>query len=392
MRIFSLLFFIPFVLLKNNCSFSFKNDVSALSFVYPVGTVIEDDHEKIILMYQNKKQLLSVFLWDPITKKAQKALSQCYTPAGVVSLSDKCGFSFIDNDCLRIKKINKRSPFTIHLYGPYDITIIHWIDNETCYFGAMEMGHEVLFCATTLGQLYRLTTKISCDYLYPSKIDDEIFCVIRQNERQKQSFSFASFYFEPLIVQDDDEQSIIFEKDPKNYKELFIFPHNTTPIFLCMESKQEGYCVCYHQNDVKQDYIIFTYSMLKKQAQEWVLQDLFCFKLPRHLITHEKPHCEGNSLYESIFPLLPKKIGDVIYFSSLENNESNQEYSNLYAYQCSGACISLLNFATDQRSLLFSPCRFSSGCVYYGYSCYEELFEYYDEQGEYFFELPQAQC
>ncbi len=377
---FLIYFFIFIATIKNLYSVH-KNDSDNIFFLYPIGTIFDEESEKIIVMYQNDYQKLSVFLWDPITKKAYKALSQCYNPAGIIPLPDQKSFSFIENDCLRIKKISKRSPSTIHLYGPYDITIIHWIDTTTCYFEALEMNNHALFYATTDSQLSRITPlHSSCDYLYPAKIDSQMFCILRNRNPQKELlYSFVSFYCDTNKESTNDQN------------ELFLFENTITPITLSMESAERGYVLYYRQQNVlfSEDIITFTYSMLKKQEQKWYLCDLFNFQLPISLVTHQKESRSFGSLYESIFPFLPKKIGNFIYFSSLSNINTHVD---LYAYDCLN--VRITQCVAFKYDLIFSPCTTLNNIIYCGYSSKEELINFFDEKDEEadcFFELPSYQ-
>src|SRR3989338_1681067 len=71
------------------------------TYLYPVDTiVVEENREKICVVFQNEKTQLILYFWDPETKKAVKGISSCYTPAGLVSFAHKKMFSFVDNDQL----------------------------------------------------------------------------------------------------------------------------------------------------------------------------------------------------------------------------------------------------------------------------------------------------
>ena len=116
---------------------------SHAEFLYPVGTVVFENTERVVVLYQQGAHL-ELWLWDPLTKSAFKGLSH-YTPAGLVVLPSSTQFSFIDHERIRIKSVAKKSPKALDMYPLYDFGLLYWIDDENCYCSARERHHYNLF-------------------------------------------------------------------------------------------------------------------------------------------------------------------------------------------------------------------------------------------------------
>ena len=105
-------------------------------YVYPVAAA---SAEQVYVLYQKSTDHIELWLWNSITKKASKALLSTFSPAGLQLLPDGSSFSFIDNDRIRVKLQGKRQPRAVGFCEPvYDISLIHWINNESFYFSAKE--------------------------------------------------------------------------------------------------------------------------------------------------------------------------------------------------------------------------------------------------------------
>ena len=351
------------------------------TYLYPVDTIVdEENREKICVLYQNEKTQLILYFWDPETKKAVKGISSCYTPAGLVSFAHKKMFSFVDNDQLRLKKIIKRSPVTVPLCGPYDLTMIHWIDDSTCYFGAWERGTENLFSATITGTVYRLTASITTHYCLPSKVEDRLFFIAKDGT--KQSLVSASY---PVIEKkaEWESQEDIFNKTiVTSIDTLLIFDSSINVLFLKMETKTDGFFV-YTTHTMTNNSFCYQFSCacITKKAETWHVIKLFDFYIPKAIFSEKT----AFYLYESLFPFFPKKRDFFFYFSSYDEGTQAVE---LYAYSIETNSTKKISCHAqgEYPICLFSPI-YCAGVYYYGGLCSVEPSEE-DEDGFVSFSLP----
>lgn len=278
-------------------------------FLYPVGTLIHEDQHKFCVVHQ-KGCHLELWFWNPTDQAAIKGLLSTFTPAGIKVVPNQKGFSFIDNDRLRIKMVDKRSPKSVDLFGPYDLTTVNWIDQHSFYFSAKERQHSNLFYATDAGDLVRLTVSNSVDYLYPQKIQNKLFFI----EKQEEQYAIKTIeypeteieqYLEKLRVDD------ILDTQHASYKAILPieqaqtithFEHKTIA-FLQMHSEKLGFFIEHPELVNKQDEtMLFGYYMLFHEAGSWSTKKLFDFSIPLYFLL---PMRGKIRLYESILPLLP---------------------------------------------------------------------------------------
>lgn len=300
-------------------------------FLYPIALLNHDNKQKICVLYQ-KNSHLELWFWDPESLEAVKGLLSSFTPAGVRVLPHGKAFSFIDNDRIRIKDITKRSPCTLDLpYGPYDLSTLEWIDNESFYFCAREREHLNLFHATTEGELFHLTRSKTNHYSYPQKIDDTLFYIVKNDEGEI-ALEQAEYPIKKIPKyswhnekQNFEEQlKTLFEEEKDNYtktylddttkQKLYIWKESDKELaFLCMKDTNRGYFLTHptiiNKND---DYMTFECYRFINQS-ETIIKKLFTFNIPLYLLMPQ--HNQPERLYESILPLLPLYHQDSIYYA-----------------------------------------------------------------------------
>lgn len=288
-------------------------------FLYPVDTIVHEGIEKLCILHQ-KGNHLELWFWDPTDQSTVKGLLSSFTPAGLAVLPEKNAFSFIDNDRVRIKFVDKRSPKSLDLYGPYDLTTLHWIDTETFYFSAKERQHGNLFHATLGGDLFRLTLSDHNDYTYPQKIGETLFCVERSDrygyaiiktdyptkelhQQLRTVLNVSDFESRfRLALEQEGESGYKAYLDLKNAERLFCTTE-TSIAFLSMKDQNHGFFVEHPEVvDLGDETMKFRYMMLFFQEGAWQTTQLFEFTLPLHFIL---PKRGTTRLYESILPLLP---------------------------------------------------------------------------------------
>ena len=120
-----------------------------LLYVYPIAAFKLFGTQHMLVLKQWSPQELELSDWNITTGSMNKILMSMYTPAAVTLLPDKSGFSFVDNGRIRIKRFEKRAVKSLDIYDPvYGIELIHWIDNQTCYFHAQSDGRYGIYTLT----------------------------------------------------------------------------------------------------------------------------------------------------------------------------------------------------------------------------------------------------
>lgn len=314
-------------------------------FLYPVETIIHNGQEKLCVLYQ-KNNTLEVWIWDPQDESTVKALLSSFNPASLTVLPDKSGFSFIDNDHIRIKYNDKRFPKSVPLYGPYDLTTLHWIDNQTFYFAAKERQHSNLFHATIEGDIFRLTVSNKNDYYSPQKIDETLF-FIEKNSDNYYSIMEAQYPTQDLkqaaysLKELDNFSNQAYEQDEKknsSYRQYLnletaqtLFTTDKIISFLKMISLTEGFFL-EHPETINRDEntVAFNYWHLIKEDTQWKTTCLFNFTIPLYLIVAQRGK---NRLYESILPLLPyyDQQSAMLYFVDYA---AAKDVLNVFSYAC----------------------------------------------------------
>jgi hypothetical protein len=346
-------------------------------YLYPIGEITQDGIEKLCVIHQ-KNMRLTLWLWDPITKKADKGLSGPYNAAGVAILPSKDSFSFIHNDALYIKDIHKRSASMIDLYGPYDFSTVRWLTNDTCYFSAREREKLNLFQTNRNGDVLRLTISSSSDYIYPQQVGDSLFYIEKRQDGK--SLIVKTPYIIPLMRYEDDSN---FEPLLKQDENIVLYLHedaNNEISFLTMKNDQEGFFVrCPSILNKNQNFLNFGVFRLyvSKDDNSWHVSLLFSFSLPLFLIITNKNQL--NRLYESIVPLLPKYCGDSLYYVDGQKNLC------LYRWDCNQNKI--IKVVTD-NSLNFSPYMYKEVIYYGGKVVPTDKLQLYYQNDEYYIDLP----
>lgn len=349
-------------------------------YVYPVASFNKDGQDYAYLFYQKSLKHIELWLWNVQTHTAQKALLSAYTPAGVRCLPDNSGFSFVDNDRIRIKEFVKRSARSIDVYEPiYDIGVVEWLDSTYGYFSAKHEGLSALFL------INQRDATVSCiaalhngDCLYPVIVDSELFYIERYNREAhyrcldngwryriinapftKKNVQSTQKSFNNQERFDDRIAAIVAQrKEACTAQPLVADTQKTTILdcgdealaFLKMESKTRGYVLAHQSSIDKSDtHIQFTYYALYQCGDHWQKQPLFDFKIPLTLLLPDSP----ARLYESLLPLVPQHYGSGIYFVDSKERESLY----LYCYSFSSAVVETVQSCALPGEHCFVPLK-----------------------------------
>lgn len=338
---------------------------SSVEFLYPIGNIKRENSEEMCVIYQ-KNSSLELWFWDPQTKLSTKGLLSSFTPAGVKVLPNHQGFSFIDNDRIRVKMLNKRSPQTIDFYGPYDLSLIHWIDNYSLFFSAKERNHFNLFHGTRGGDLWRLTASTTAHYVYPQKIYNTLFFIVETesgitsickapyplhliNTKKRSGTNIAK-----ILLEDTYPQSLSPFIQQESIEKLIEFKKGTTVAFLKMETEDSGFFI-EHPSFVERsdEKTTFSYYKFFNGSNGWETKKLFSFDIPLSLIITKRK--SESRLYESILPLLPFHDKEkTIYFSHLDTNGA----INVFCYSLDTKEITQKTFASLPGDTIFPPRRY----------------------------------
>lgn len=351
---------------------SLAADSVVKGYLYPVDTIYHEDLLKMCVLYQTSNNL-ELYFWDPATHKATLGLLSFFNPTSLTVLPDKQAFSFIDNDRIKVKEISKRSAKSVDLYGPYDLSCIHWIDNKNFYFSAKERRHHNLFHATIDGDLIRLTVSNTNHYVYPCKINTQLF-FIEQNPQGDYHIKTMEYPLEEIehilekcsksISLEEEVQSIMTEEQSKDlYRPILDINSASTVIFfdketllgnaiafLSMVSPQVGFFVRYNDFIHKdQKTLLLDYYTFYQEEQKWKSKKLFTWSLPLSLII---PYKDEIVMNESIFPFLPFHSDSHIYFN---NYDQDAEKLALYRYNQQTGEIKECTANGSQSSIFFAP-------------------------------------
>lgn len=300
-------------------------------YVYPVAYC--EDESAILYIHQQSPESIRLFKWNMLTKCSEEVLWSLFNPAGLRLLPNNVGFSFIDNGRLRIKNFQKRSPKTIDFDEPlYNINVLDWIDEHTCYCSAQQGDNFSLFELHDDGSLQLIKSDNNVDFLYPVKIDDQLFYI----ERNHSNINYR-------IVQTQYDLS-----SNKTIHEVMDF-YDKPIIFLNMISAQEGFVIEHEKTmPIDETVMFFAYYQVIKEGNYWNKNLLFSFAIPTNLFLYDSQ----ERLFESILPLLPRIIDNKIYFvDSSHNNLANLE---LYYFDLKNMQINKV-FIPKSRKHVFVP-------------------------------------
>ncbi len=335
--------------------FFYAYALPATEYIYPVASL--SDEKTILYIHQHFSTNIELFSYNTQTRQTEPMLWSVFNPAGLQMLPDNSGFSFIDNGRLRIKSFDKRSAKAIDFDDPLcGINNLHWIDNQSCYCSAQYNNNFALFELHDDGTLQCLRSAEGKDYMYPQKIDDQLFYI----ERCTTKNSLNDFHY--TIASCSYQKS-----NSDNLKANLVADFGTTPIiFLTMVSETEGFVVEHAQQiDSENPTMLFTYHQIIKEGDAWNKNILFSFSIPTSLLLDIQ-----ERLYESILPLLPRIINEKVYFVDCANN--TDYILEPYFYSLQDKIVQKINL-DQHKGHAFAP-MLCKNTLYYGGTKQPSLF------------------
>lgn len=335
-------------------------------FLYPIAAIEHSDGGSMVyVMHQKSSTQTELLLWNPATKQTFRGLSGSFCLAGFALLPQQDGFSFIDGGRIRIKFFEKRAPCAIDLYEPLsNITLVHWINSDSMYLSAKKDGCYGIFQVSAQGEVATILTDTQNDYLYPCKVNDQLFYC--QRSRGRHTYKIMSIPYPDIETKnhcfndtcdlEERMKILIFGELVNSSSSKIELPVSTLicdtrqipVIFLHMISIYEGFYLEHQQTKEEQEKIIrFYYHRIHQEETIWRDDILFSFSLPWYLIDVQG----AENLYESILPLRPRHIGNSIYFS---DSCGDEHMINLKCYNILTQEVSIQAKA-GQEEQFFSP-------------------------------------
>ncbi len=371
-------------------------DLSAIEFIYPIAQLPDGTS---MVMHQNSPYDILLATYDFKNNKVSRSfLSSQFCPTKVFLLPDKTGFSFFDNGIIKIQTFLKRSPKTIEIIKPVShLQDIEWESPHIFYVNALYKKQNALFRVNLSvhdATIDFIIFSLNSDFLCPQKRGRELFFIDRSSDKSKIEYHFSGVNFESSfdtgkkkLKNKKKEDFLKADSCQKEYSpELGLESYNVglenhtdtnfcnlnniqilvnfkdqPIIFLTMDTETEGAAIGYDSNTKKTDNTIlfFYYSLYKNEEVGWQKKLLFSFFLPTDLFLGD----HKNRLIESIFPLLPKKIGNTtIYYSSLVGQNVN-----LFSFSLENSMSRQLTFTSQTDQHYFCPIMLD-GKLYCGQS------------------------
>ena len=308
-------------------------------YIYPLTKCLVDEQEVVLFMHQTTTQETRLWSLNMGTHCYEQLLSSQYNPVGVALLPDGSGFSFLDNGLIKVKKFLKRSPKTIEIYEPlYSINAVQWLDDTTCFFHAKQGNRYGIYQVTLDGQLDVIIQNSSCDYLYPQKVDADLFFVCRDGAGNNyvEKMMYPSFKNRTMSLQEalnyEQDTAVSLQSDLTVVQNF----NKETIVTVSMINKREGFLVCASPTvNASESLMAFSFYKLEFLNDIWEKKELFIFHLPTYLFFNK-----SMMLREVVPAFFPIITVDGIYFTSLQKNES---------------CMSLFHYS--EHSGFVVPCK-----------------------------------
>ncbi len=340
------------VVLIHLVTYTSTSESDRLLYSYPVAEYKVAGTTHILILNQYLHQKRELYDMNIDSRNTIKMLMSWYNPAGVVLLPNFLGFSFIDNGRIRIKYFEKRSVRSLEIYEPiYGIELVHWLDDETCYFHAIAHGHYALFTLTSDEILTCVLKSSDADYIYPNYMDSNLFFI---ESTELEGYSRYNFCVLPLHASSKEKENLI---------SLGSSPH----VMLQMFSPTRGAVLVDKGSDGK--VFLFEYVELFEQVGAWHAKSLFVFSISKKLLSYGPAR-----VYESLLPFVPKEVGSRIYFSSFN---PDHDCMTLYYYNKETKNITIL---IQKQEDLFVPVICDTMCCYGGAVSTIEFLDMYEPE------------
>lgn len=303
--------------------------LSSTEYIYPLIKGSHNGQDTIIFMHQTPAQETRLWSLNMETNHYEQLLSSQYNPVGVTLLPDTSGFSFLDNGLIKVKKFSKRSPKIIEIYEPiYAIASVQWIDACTCFFYAKQGNRYGIYQADLDGQLSVIIKNSSYDYLYPQKIDNDLFFIERDLAGNYAVQTIAYPCIKDSVKSLDEALNCVQDAIGSCDNQLTMVQRFKERIIVSfsMIDKQKGFVVEHSPVMNLSDAVItFRFHTISRDYKNiWNTKELFSFSLPTYLFFDKE-----RMLRDALSAVFPRLTSDGIYFISSRVGDNNM---SLYHY------------------------------------------------------------
>lgn len=328
------------------CMFSVS---SCQHYVYPsaVCTKVESA-AKVLLVYQQAPDELMLLLWDPETRKAT-ALPFLDNPVGISLLPDTTGFSFLHEGHIYRYHWDTSTAIPVPLRATlYDIGFVQWFDDTHYYMSAKRRDRYGIFQGDSQGTVVPLAVSITCDCLYPHKINNQLFYierssvdnqyhyeVVRTSYPEAHTLAMTTRWegdtpkaFNDVVAFHEKVTDFLSQASQgKKDSELIIDFGNRPIMFLHMIEENEGFVIEYlasREGEETSSVFFVCHHICKRLV--WTYEPLFMWSVPKNLVQV----AQEQRLAESLLPLLPRydSQNHKIYFM----DSSFSEWLSVFCY------------------------------------------------------------
>jgi hypothetical protein len=335
------------------------NSTYSIIFIYPIAAFRQNG--KIFFCYACQKSLqnLELIVCSDALKYVGHVCDASYNCAGACVSPDEAKIAFIDQGRIRICVLCTNVVFSLDFNQPlYCINSVCWQNNESCYFCAKQYGFYGVFEVDMSGNISTILANSQADYLYPQKVDTQLFaikririksgyryqviqCPFRKAENIQQDIVDIFFGQEGSVEISTigDTETIVGEKS----EVVIVHCGSQIALSLSMIDQACGFFVRPVPVTANSTTTSFSCYLFYNAHGKWCMKEAFQFSVPSLFLFG------STRLHESILPFIPRYFDGGLYYASAH------ETSNLalYVYQLSTDKISTV-YATD-KDHCFAP-------------------------------------
>ncbi len=280
------------------------------SYAYPIEQNGQSDF--FICMQQTESRHMQAWSYNVPNGPLQLLTSSICNPTQLSLLRNSTGFSFIDNGLIKIKEFGYRSEQRIDPDIPIHSPLkLHWITDDWCYLSAQYATHAGIFFLNKNGLVLPLLLDPSLDFIYPSHIDDLLFCIryCRQtgqyqlvaascNDNAWHGASIVSGNTQPdhieRITISEKLTASYLSKNVDNVRETVLYDFGSMAVaFLSIQSIEHGYILSHEVVTTNAECMVSCgcYLLESRGLSSWTATKLFDFSIPMRFFSLSDPEC-----------------------------------------------------------------------------------------------------
>ena len=317
------------------------------NLIYPIAFTEKDNN--ILICYEKddlNKELWSTQIDGTNTKKI---IFSAFVNSVFKMLPSNLGFSFINNNKLRIKYFQKRSSKSIVFDNKlYDFDNLEWLSDNICFFSARRFNRNVIMISDINNYNLRVIEENNLgECLKPQKIADNLFYI---NKYGNFYTIVKTFFLNPFA---EEDQNIDFFFKEENERQQIIDFTDKQILNIKLVSNDEVYFLKVEEF-MLDDKIKFSYNQIKKENLKWSEEKMFDFYIKDIFNLKINKFQDKDCFY------LPQHYSDKIYFTDLADVDT----MNIFEFDLNKKDIKQKTFKTS-LSHVFAPLIFKNN-LYYG--------------------------